>query len=55
MIAVYRDEVEVGAARPGENLRLRVQGVEEDDVSAGGWLLCVSICVYMCVSVCLGG
>lgn len=35
VIAVYRDEVEVNAARPGENLRLRVQGVEEEDISAG--------------------
>ena len=35
MTAIYRDEVEVNAARPGENLRLRVQGVEEEDISAG--------------------
>jgi len=32
---VWRDEEEVSAARPGENLRLRLSGVEEDDVSAG--------------------
>lgn len=35
VISVYRDEHEVNAARPGENLRLRVQGIEEDDISAG--------------------
>ena len=32
---MYRDEAEVNAARPGENLRLRVQGIEEEDVSSG--------------------
>ena len=37
--AVYRDDVEVAAARGGENLRLRVAGVDEDDV-AGGFVLC---------------
>ena len=36
MLTVYRDEVEVNAARPGENLRLRLQGIEEEDISAGG-------------------
>ncbi|KAL4431268.1 hypothetical protein ABPG75_006524 [Micractinium tetrahymenae] len=35
VLTVYRDEVEVNAARPGENLRLRLQGVEEEDISAG--------------------
>ena len=33
--AVWRDEIEVQAARPGENLRLRLSGIEEDEVSAG--------------------
>lgn len=37
MLSVYRDEQEVNAARPGENLRLRLQGIEEEDISAGGW------------------
>jgi peptide chain release factor subunit 3 len=36
VLTVYRDEVEVNAARPGENLRLRLQGIEEEDISAGG-------------------
>lgn len=33
--AIWRDEEEVNAARPGENLRLRLQGIEEDEISAG--------------------
>jgi peptide chain release factor subunit 3 len=32
---VWRDEIEVQAARPGENLRLRLSGIEEDEISAG--------------------
>lgn len=32
---VWRDENEVNAARPGENLRLRLAGIEEDEVSSG--------------------
>lgn len=35
VLTVYRDEQEVNAARPGENLRLRLQGVEEEDISSG--------------------
>jgi hypothetical protein len=35
VLTVYRDEQEVNAARPGENLRLRLQGIEEEDISAG--------------------
>lgn len=41
VLTVYRDEVEVNAARPGENLRLRLQGIEEEDISAGGRRVCV--------------
>ena len=37
--AVYRDEVEAAAARAGENLRLRVTGAEEADLSTG-FVLC---------------
>lgn len=32
---VWRDETEVNAARPGENLRLRLSGIEEEEISAG--------------------
>ncbi len=37
--AIFRDADEIGAARPGENIRLRLTGVEEEDVSAG-FVLC---------------
>ena len=37
--AIYRDADEIGAARPGENIRLRLTGVEEEEVSAG-FVLC---------------
>lgn len=33
--AIYCDETEVNAARGGENLRLRLTGIDEDDVQAG--------------------
>lgn len=33
--AIFRDEKESYAARSGENLRLRVTGAEETDISAG--------------------
>lgn len=39
MTGIYQDDTEVTAARPGENLKLRVTGVEEDEVSPG-FVLC---------------
>ena len=33
--AIFREEVEVPYALPGENIRLRVTGVEEEAVSTG--------------------
>ena len=36
---IYRDDNEVQAAKGGENLRLRLAGVDEDDVSPG-FVLC---------------
>ncbi len=35
MEAIYRDEKETFAARPNENLRLRVTGADEADIQAG--------------------
>jgi translation elongation factor EF-1alpha len=32
---IFCDETEVGAAKGGENLRLRLSGIDEDDVQAG--------------------
>ncbi len=39
MEAIYRDEKEVAASRSGENLRLRVTGAEETDITPG-FVLC---------------
>ena len=36
---VYRDDVEVPAAKGGENLKLRLTGIDEDDLAAG-FVLC---------------
>ena len=33
--AIFCDETEVGAARGGENLRLRLAGVDEEDIQSG--------------------
>lgn len=35
VVSIIRDETEVNAARAGENLRLRLTGIEEDDISSG--------------------
>ncbi|XP_039060584.1 eukaryotic peptide chain release factor GTP-binding subunit ERF3A-like isoform X3 [Hibiscus syriacus] len=35
VLAVYCDENKVRRAGPGENLRVRLSGIEEDDISAG--------------------
>ncbi|XP_024641755.1 eukaryotic peptide chain release factor GTP-binding subunit ERF3A isoform X2 [Medicago truncatula] len=35
VVAIYIDETRVKRAGPGENLRVRVSGVEEEDISAG--------------------
>lgn len=33
--AIFRDEAESAAAKPGENLRLRITGAEESEISSG--------------------
>ncbi|BBM96797.1 peptide chain release factor subunit 3 [Marchantia polymorpha subsp. ruderalis] len=35
VVTVYRDNDEVNYAKPGENLRIRLSGVEEEDISSG--------------------
>jgi peptide chain release factor subunit 3 len=42
VVTVYRDNDEVNYARPGENLRIRLSGVEEEDISPGFVLSSVS-------------
>lgn len=42
VVTVYRDNDEVTYARPGENLRLRLSGIEEEEISQGFVLSAVS-------------
>jgi len=42
VVTVYRDNDEVNYAKPGENLRIRISGVEEEDISSGFVLSSVS-------------
>lgn len=42
VVTVYRDNDEVNYAKPGENLRIRIAGVEEEDISPGFVLSSVS-------------
>lgn len=44
VVTVYRDNDEVSYAKPGENLRIRIQGVEEEDIIPGFVLSSVSKC-----------
>ena len=46
---IYRDEVEAQAARGGENLRLRLNGVDEDDIAAG-FVICSRSAPVPCVT-----
>lgn len=39
VMQIWSDEIEVDVALPGENLKIKVSGVEEEDVS-GGFVLC---------------
>ena len=43
MLSVHCDENKVKQAGPGENVRVRVAGVEEDDILAGFVLSSVGI------------
>lgn len=44
VVTVYRDNDEVNYAKPGENLRIRISGVEEEDIIPGFVLSSVSKC-----------
>lgn len=35
MVAIYCDENKVRCAEPGENLRVRLAGIEEEDIISG--------------------
>ena len=39
VMQMWSDEIEIETANPGENLKIKVSGVEEEDVS-GGFVLC---------------
>lgn len=41
---MFRDNDEVNYAKPGENLRIRISGVEEEDISPGFVLSSMSKC-----------
>lgn len=43
VVTIYRDENEVAAARGGENLRLRLSGIDEEDIQAG-FVICSRNC-----------
>ena len=47
--SIYTDDDEVSAARGGENLRLRLAGVDEDEVAAG-FVICSRKCPVPCVT-----
>lgn len=49
MSAIYRDDVEVNAAKGGENLRLRLTGVEEEEMQAG-FVICSRHVPVPCVT-----
>lgn len=42
VVAVYRDSGEIRLARPGENIRIKLAGVEEEDISTGFVLSSIS-------------
>lgn len=42
VVTIFRENSEVSYAKPGENLRIRLSGVEEEDISPGFVLSSVS-------------
>ena len=49
VLALYRDEVECQAARAGENIRMKISGVEEEEVMPG-FVLCSPLRPIPCVT-----
>ena len=47
--AIYRDETEVNAAKGGENLRLRLTGVEEEEMQPG-FVICSRHAPVPCIT-----
>ena len=47
--AIYRDDVEVNTATGGENLRLRLTGIEDDELQAG-FIICSRNVPVPCVT-----
>ena len=43
VVTIYRDEEESAAARGGENLRLRLSGIDEEDIQPG-FVICSRNC-----------
>lgn len=50
VLAIYRDEDKVGHARPGENLRVRLSGIEEEDILSGFVLSGIGMSQNICSS-----
>ena len=44
VVAIYVDEEKVKRAEPGENLRVRLSGIEEEDISSG--FVLSSVCKF---------
>lgn len=53
VVTVYRDNDEVNYAKPGENLRIRISGVEEEDIIPGFVLSSVSTCLISKLAHCV--
>ncbi|CAK0783525.1 hypothetical protein CVIRNUC_006724 [Coccomyxa viridis] len=49
VVTIYRDEEESAAARGGENLRLRLSGIDEEDIQPG-FVICSRNCPVPCVT-----
>ena len=46
VISVYCDEDKVRSAAPGENVRVKLSGIEEEDIAAGFVLSNVGKCIF---------